>query len=165
MEKFANDGGLIPEQIWDSPDIPEKELFLGRPSGSAMPLAWAHAEYLKLRRSLKDGRIFDQPPQTVERYLKKKTRGCHAFWRLNHPVESMEAGKSLRIELPEPAAVHWGINGWKQIRDDKTTDTGLPLHSVDLATAKLPRGTTIDFTFHWSRDNRWHGANYSIRVS
>ena len=51
MEGFANDSGLIPEQIWDSPDIPEHELYFGRPAGSAMPLVWAHAEYLKLRRS------------------------------------------------------------------------------------------------------------------
>ena len=52
MEAFANESGLLPEQIWDAPDIPARELFFGRPSGSAMPLVWAHAEYLKLRRSL-----------------------------------------------------------------------------------------------------------------
>jgi glucoamylase len=68
---FANEGGMIPEQIWDSPDIPERQLFFGRPSGSAMPLVWAHAEYIKLLRSLKDGRVFDTPPQTAKRYLGK----------------------------------------------------------------------------------------------
>ncbi|HEX3870835.1 MAG TPA: glycoside hydrolase family 15 protein, partial [Pirellulales bacterium] len=52
MESFANESGLIPEQVWDSPDIPEHQLHFGRPSGSAMPLVWAHAEYVKLRRSL-----------------------------------------------------------------------------------------------------------------
>ena len=62
LEAFANDGGLIPEQVWDAPDVPERELFFGRPSGSAMPLVWAHAEYVKLRRSLRDGRVFDMPP-------------------------------------------------------------------------------------------------------
>jgi glucoamylase len=72
MESFANEGGLISEQVWDSPDIPERELHFGRPSGSAMPLVWAHAEYLKLRRSLRDGRLFDLPPQTVQRYLIEK---------------------------------------------------------------------------------------------
>ena len=61
---FAGDGGMIPEQVWDADDIPERGLFKGRPSGSAMPLAWAHAEYLKLRRSIQDGCTFDQPTQT-----------------------------------------------------------------------------------------------------
>ena len=61
MEAFASASGLISEQIWDAPNIPEKGLFSGRPTGSAMPLVWAHAEYLKLRRSLHDGRVFDLP--------------------------------------------------------------------------------------------------------
>lgn len=69
MESFAGDGCLLPEQVWDSADIPEHGLFLGRPTGSAMPLVWAHAEYVKLLRSLRDGRVFDMPPQTVQRYL------------------------------------------------------------------------------------------------
>ncbi len=62
MAAFANEGGMISEQIWDSRDIPERELFFGRPSGSAMPLVWAHAEYIKLLRSLRDGSVFDTPP-------------------------------------------------------------------------------------------------------
>ena len=45
LERFANEGGLISEQVWDAADIPERELYFGRPSGSAMPLVWAHAEY------------------------------------------------------------------------------------------------------------------------
>lgn len=55
FEASASVGGLLPEQIWDSEDIPERELFLGRPSGSAMPLVWEHAEHIKLLRSLRDG--------------------------------------------------------------------------------------------------------------
>jgi glucoamylase len=52
LEACASDGGLLPEQVWDSNDIPERELYFGRPSGSAMPLVWAHAEHIKLVRSL-----------------------------------------------------------------------------------------------------------------
>ncbi|HEX7390986.1 MAG TPA: glucan 1,4-alpha-glucosidase, partial [Acidiphilium sp.] len=74
IEGCSSEGGLLPEQVWDADDIPEHELFRGRPSGSAMPLVWAHAEYVKLLRSLRDGAIFDLPPQTVRRYLVEKTR-------------------------------------------------------------------------------------------
>ncbi len=88
MESFANEGGLISEQVWDSPDIPERELHFGRPSGSAMPLVWAHAEYLKLRRSLDDGRVFDLPPQTVQRYLTEKTVSPRMVWRFNHKIRA-----------------------------------------------------------------------------
>ncbi|HEX4129183.1 MAG TPA: glycoside hydrolase family 15 protein [Pirellulales bacterium] len=68
MAAFANPSGLIPEQVWDTADVPEHQLFFGRPSGSAMPLVWAHAEYLKLRRSLGEGKVFDLPVHATERY-------------------------------------------------------------------------------------------------
>ena len=70
MRAQASDGGMLPEQVWDGPDIPERELFNGRPSGSAMPLVWAHAEYAKLVRSLHEGRVFDMPQQAYERYVR-----------------------------------------------------------------------------------------------
>jgi len=67
MEEFANEGGLLPEQVWDTVDISERGLHFGRPAGSAMPSAWSHAEYVKLRRSLADGRGFDLLTQTTQR--------------------------------------------------------------------------------------------------
>ncbi|HEX5972505.1 MAG TPA: glycoside hydrolase family 15 protein [Gemmatimonadaceae bacterium] len=70
MRAQASDGGMLPEQVWDGQDIPERELFNGRPSGGAMPLVWAHAEYAKLVRSLHDGRVFDMPQQGYERYVR-----------------------------------------------------------------------------------------------
>jgi glucoamylase len=72
LEACGSDGGLLPEQVWDGPDIPELKLYFGRPSGSAMPLVWAHAEHLKLVRSLHQGRVFDLPPQPVQRYQAEK---------------------------------------------------------------------------------------------
>ena len=96
MEALANAGGIIPEQSWDAPDIPEHELFFGRPSGSSMPLVWAHAEYIKLRRSLHDGCIFDRPP-----------RPCSAIW-LSRPVLPTRFGASItsvvRCRLARPCA-------------------------------------------------------------
>ena len=45
---MSNPLGLIPEQVWDSAPIAQYDLEPGKPSGSAMPLAWAHAEFVKL---------------------------------------------------------------------------------------------------------------------
>lgn len=93
VEAFASESGLLPEQIWDAADIPQHELYLGRPTGSAMPLVWAHAEYIKLRRSLRDGKVFDIPPQTVERYIRQKVGlpiPCLAFQSKNDANASRE---------------------------------------------------------------------------
>ena len=164
MESFANEGGLISEQVWDSPDIPERELHFGRPSGSAMPLVWAHAEYLKLRRSLRDGRVFDLPPQTVQRYLTEKTVSPRMVWRFNHKIRSMPAGKILRIETLAPAVIHWSADDWNTIQDATTHDVGLGIHIADLATQALPEGKQIKFTFYWPDADHWEGTDFVVRV-
>ncbi|HSP63815.1 MAG TPA: glucan 1,4-alpha-glucosidase [Pyrinomonadaceae bacterium] len=164
MEAFANEGGLISEQVWDSPDIPARELFFGRPSGSAMPLVWAHAEYLKLRRSLQDGRVFDLPPQCVARYLKKKIAAPRTAWRFNHQLRALPAGKLLRVEVCAPAVIHWSADGWDTIQDTDTRDTSLGLHVADLPTAKLLAGTKIIFTFYWPQVERWEGNDFAVQV-
>ena len=61
--------GLFPEQVWDGEDIPDKDLIRGRYTGSAMPLTWAQAEYIKLAVSLCRGKVFDMPAAAVARYL------------------------------------------------------------------------------------------------
>lgn len=80
MEAFAQATGLLPEQLCDAPDVPARGVVLGQPSGSAMPLVWAHAEYVKLLRSLRDGRVFDTPAQTVGRYLVERTASRLTGW-------------------------------------------------------------------------------------
>jgi glucoamylase len=165
MESFANESGFISEQVWDSPDIAERELYFGRPSGSAMPLVWAHAEYLKLRRSLHDGRIFDQPPQTVQRYLKEKTISPRLTWRFNHKLRSLPPGKILRIELMAPAVIRWTADDWQTCQEIKTLDDGLGIHLADLQTKALPEGTQIKFTFYWPNADRWEGKDFMVRIA
>jgi glucoamylase len=164
MESFANEGGLISEQVWDSPDIPEHELHTGRPSGSAMPLVWAHAEYLKLRRSLHDGHLFDLPPQTVQRYLTEKTVSPRMVWRFNHKLRSMPAGKLLRIETLAPAVIHWSADDWNTVHDVTAHDSGLGIHIADLPTRAIPEGKHIKFTFHWPEADRWEGKDFIVQI-
>jgi glucoamylase len=164
MEAFANQAGLISEQVWDSPDIPDRELCFGRPSGSAMPLVWAHAEYLKLRRSLHDGRIFDLPPQTVARYLQEKTVSPRLIWRFNHKIRSMPAGKLLRIETFSAAIVHWSGDDWKTVSDITTTDVGLGIFVADLPTRDIVEGSQVRFTLYWPDAHHWQGADFVVSV-
>ena len=48
-------------------------MFFGRPTGGAMPLLWAHAEYIKLVRSAADGQVFDLIPEVADRYRRTRT--------------------------------------------------------------------------------------------
>ena len=165
LEAFAGEGGLLPEQSWDGPDLPARELFFGRPAGSAMPLVWAHAEHLKLVRSLAEGAVFDTPPQAVARYQARRTGSGHVPWRFNHKVHDLLPGRALRVEVLAPAVVHWSADGWATVHDAPTRDTGLGVHLVDLPTEGLGPGAEVRFTFHWPDAARWEGEDFSVEVS
>ncbi len=164
FEGFASDGHLIPEQVWDAPDIPERGLRRGRPSGSAMPLTWAHAEHVKLLRSLADGRVFDTPPQTRQRYQVDRVVARHCIWRFNQKCRSAEAGHWLRVEVLAPAEIHWSRDGWRNVHDTPTQDTGMGVHYADLDTSALAAGSEVVFTMRWSTANRWEGTDYRVAI-
>ena len=122
MSKMAGEGGLFPEQVWDAEDIPEKRLYNGHSTGSAKPLVWAHAEYITLLRSLKDGKIFGQPQQTVNRYVENKIKATISY------------GKILRIQTEKPETILYQIDG-KSSQEIETVEVrDLNLHYVDLPT-------------------------------
>ncbi|MBL7714330.1 MAG: hypothetical protein JNL01_02615 [Bdellovibrionales bacterium] len=52
MAASANPAGIIPEQL-----MRDGSTGLGVPA----PLAWSHAQFIRLRRSILDGRVFDRP--------------------------------------------------------------------------------------------------------
>ena len=163
MEAFANEGGMISEQIWDTADLPERGLFLGRPSGSANPLVWAHAEYVKLRRSILEGHVFDMPLQTVERYLVRQQQARFSLWRFTCQPRVVQVGKILRLELMAAAKVHWGVDGWHDANKEvETRDTRLGVYVVDLPTSHLSPGQSVNFTFYWLSAGRWEGKDFSV---
>jgi len=164
MAAQTSPGGLIPEQVWDAQDIPARELFNGHPSGSAMPLVWAHAEYVKLLRSLREGRVFDMPPQPVQRYQIEKITSAFSIWRYNQKCREIPAGKPLRIELLAPACIHWSADTWRTTREIRTTDTALGIHHADLPTDRVPAGHPLCFTFLWVETGRWEGVNFEVTM-
>ena len=166
VEAFAGEGQLLPEQVWDAEDIPDRELFNGNATGSARPLVWAHAEYIKLRRSIADGAVFDQPPQTVARYLTSTLSPARfAVWRFNNKIRTMSAGRVLRIETLAPALIHVGLDGWARTQDVETIDTRLGVWIADLDPAVLGIVDHVDFTFYWPAAASWEGVDFQVRYA
>lgn len=164
MEAFAGEAGMLPEQVWDTADIPARGLSLGRPTGSAMPLVWAHAEYVKLRRSLRLRQVFDMPPQTRQRYQVERRRSTLQLWKREAHGDAMPAGRVLRVELSTPARVRFSTDGWATTQDLETRDTGFGIHLADLPTASLHEGDTVRFTFFLLESARWEGADFAVAV-
>jgi len=163
MESFASRGGMLPEQIWDEPDRPEVGMALGRPTGSAMPLMWAHAEYIKLLRSAADGRVFDVIPIVAERYLGKRPRPRRDLWKHIRQVRQVAPGETLRIEADEPFRLHSSADGWWNTRDTDASSSELGIYFVDLAVARY-QSEPLVFTFYWTKRNEWEGKDYKVDV-
>jgi len=164
IEAQTSPGGLIPEQVWDAAPIPERELAPGKPTGSAMPLVWAHGEYVKLLRSLADGKVFDMSPHTTRRYLAKKRIARCRPWREDSPAASILAGQALRLDLPDESIVRYTRDDWKTQADVATSDTGLDLHVAELPTAGMAPDGKLVFTWRRKADGVWRGRNFETRV-
>ncbi|MEO5964635.1 MAG: glycoside hydrolase family 15 protein [Candidatus Limnocylindrales bacterium] len=166
MRRLGSQGGMLPEQAWDADDIPDRGLALGQPSGSAMPLAWAHAEYIKLVRSIALGHAIDRPEAAWRRYHGVRPAATRATWRFGSPRPTMPAGLTLRFELLAPCRVHCTVNGWHTSMDIDALDTGLGVWIADIpGSDALPPGRTVDATFYWVETETWEGRNIRIAVT
>jgi glucoamylase len=163
MTRMASPGGMLPEQIWDAAPLPARGLFPGRPTGSAMPLAWTHAEYLKLVNSRDLKRPVDRPAAVWERYHGERPALTRVMWCEHAPATELPEGCALTVALFEAGTVHWGVDGWQQVRDQDTSASCLGLHVVALDTTHLRSGDQIDLTFRYGE--RWVGRDYLIRVT
>ncbi|MHB1084444.1 MAG: glycoside hydrolase family 15 protein [Thiobacillus sp.] len=157
-------GGLIPEQVWDTDPIPACDLYPGQPSGSAMPLVWAHAEYIKLCLSHAQGYPVDRPVQTWLRYQGRRPQISFYLWRMQQRLHTLPAGKELRVLLHAPARVHWGHNGWQDATDTDTQDWGLA-HIARLPTTQMNPGDTLEFTLYWPETGQWQGEDFRIEIT
>ena len=80
MQGGASGAGLIPEQDWEGPDLSASPFGSdpttasigfrnGGAAGSASPLTWSAAQYVRLMRDLASGTILEQPADTANRYV------------------------------------------------------------------------------------------------
>jgi glucoamylase len=74
MSNFANSGGMIPEQIWDQADPTESRFVFGSGTGSATPLAWSMAQFIRLVVCIEEKRIVEQPAIVADHFLKQSSQ-------------------------------------------------------------------------------------------
>jgi len=163
MEQFATGTGLLTEQVWDQPDRPALHMCLGRPTTAAMPLMWAHAEYIKLLRSIKDGKVFDFIPEVAEHFRNGGKRGNLEVWKPNRRVRSVKAGRTLRIQASQGFRLRWSPDEWQTVKDADAASVALASHYFDIPIPPEQRAP-IRFTFQWAADSRWEGTDYEVAI-
>jgi glucoamylase len=101
MAGFANAGGMIAEQVWDRPESPRPEFKFGEGTGSATPLAWSMAQFIRLATNLQEGRNLDTPDIVAARYAFKPEQPPRANADFQFPAPEvralMRAGTTLRV--------------------------------------------------------------------
>jgi glucoamylase len=166
MEKFANEGGMISEQLWDGQDLLEGGMKRGLPTGAAMPLCWSHAEYVSLVRSAHDGVCFDRVEPAFQRYVVDPVKNSHEMWGFRHPIRHMPSGQILRLLIPADATIIWSADNWTNTnKTDAANISALDVWFADLPTEACRDGSVIEFTFFWKEPRRWEGKNYSVAVT
>jgi glucoamylase len=163
MENFATATRLLPEQVWDESDIPFARLYHGGPTGAAMPLMWAHAEYIKLLRSAADSRPFDLISEVAERYLGARPRAPFEVWKANRMIRSVPAGTRLRIQTSAPFMLHWSKDEWSHVADTRAQATSIGIYFVDIELDRTDRAP-VRFTFFWPESGTWEGRDHAVEV-
>lgn len=74
MMAFANEGLMIPEQVWDRSQSPRPELRFGEGTGSATPLAWSMAQFIRLATNISSGQNMETPRIVAARYVRNRER-------------------------------------------------------------------------------------------
>ncbi len=165
MEQFANEGGMITEQLWDVDDLPDGSMKRGRPTGAAMPLCWSHAEYIALVRSRHDGVCFDRVEPVFQRYIVNPVQSSHEIWSFRCQLRRMPPQKTLRVIAGAEAIIVWSADSWTTTNKSETvTCDGLNVRFADLPTAALASRCVVEFTFFWKESQRWEGRNWQVRI-
>lgn len=167
MERFSSFGGMLPEQIWDYEDMPEKRLYFGRSAQAAQPLVWAHSEYVKLLRSASDGKVFDRISVVEERYAKRDPKDRKPspieFFQISRPISGM--GTETRLQIVDRARfqVKYTTDGWASFRMTDAKLLGYPGFAAEIPAQAA--GTRLEFTMYWPMEDRWLGRNYVVDVA
>ena len=137
MSRMTGPGGLIPEQIWDSAPISDLGLEPGKPSGSAMPLVWAHAEFLKLLAARANGRAAELLDAVTQRYNGKAPNAATWHWRDNSPFSTIPSAKAIFVERLEPFTLQVGLDGPPTAPPRQSAPTAFGLHGVKIEADEL----------------------------
>jgi glucoamylase len=161
MARCASSGGLLPEQVWDAAPIPELELYPGRPSGSAMPLLWSHAEFLKLLIAREHRRPIELLQVVEDRYAAPDA-ALAWHWRDEVPVARLESGRALLIEDRAPFVLHFGFDGWQHVTQRPALAQPFGLWGVRLPSQELMQASELNFTRRY--DAGWEGVDHRVTL-
>ena len=163
MEACAGPELILPEQVWDGADVPAHGLFAGRATGSAAPLGWAHAEYLKLLIAFATARIPDVVDLARHRYALRPPPRPAAVWSGAHPLDAVPQGRGFRVQLDRRGDVVWTLGAGAPSAEAAGQDTRLGFWVADLPLQRLAAGARVHWTVRYA-DGGWDPDDHELAI-
>ncbi len=163
MARSVTAGGMLPEQVWDTYPVPERRLYPGRPTGSAAPLVWAHAELVKVYLAAYGGARPDTLDSVVRLLGGTPPPAPTAHLRDETGAVVVPAG-DLLVESDRPFTLHWGHDGWHDVSEVPSAPLPFDRHGARLVRASLPAGAaTVEWTRHHA--DGWEGVDHQVLLT
>jgi glucoamylase len=156
-------GGLMPEQVWDSDPIPQRFLYPGKPSGSAMPLVWTHSAFLQLYVARARGKPMEFLKSVNQRYHQRQPQAATWHWRAEVPFAALPQGRALVIEDRVPFMLHFGLDDWSNPENRTAEPLGLGMFGARFEMAELVGKERLLFTRRYGSE--WEGKDWEIALS
>lgn len=100
MLRMATKARMLPEQVWDRAESPLPHLKFGQGTGSATPLAWTNAQFIRLALAIQEGRPQAVPAPVAARYRGQGARlSTTARASLTRPPEITAVKPGQQIEI------------------------------------------------------------------
>lgn len=160
MASMTGPGGLIPEQVWEAPALPDRGLRPGKPTGAAMPLVWAHSEYLRLAAAACTGKPVELLDCVALRYGTIRPDPNTRYWRDPTPLRQILQGTRLCVMDRGPFALHASEDDWRTTSDLEAE--ALPF-GIFGATVEISEGAT-ELIFTRRRQDGWEGRDHRVSI-
>jgi glucoamylase len=129
-------------------------------------LVWAHAEYLKLLRSAKDGKVFDRMDPVYERYCepagRQRLRRGLEIYSQRRPIQKISEGSTLRILDGQHFEVRWTEDDWRTMHTADSSSLGSAGFSADIVPGA--GSEVVQLTLFWPEQDRWLGHNVEVKI-
>ncbi len=157
MSRMTGPGGLIPEQVWDA-QAASFGREPGKPSGSAMPLVWAHSEFLRLAVAIGTGKPVETLDCVTAHLAGASPKVEARRWRSGTPLRVLPQGGTLVVEDPMPFSLHFSWDGWHSVEDEESRPLPFGMNGVSLTIP--PAATGLVFTRRFEAG--WEGMNHTV---
>jgi len=115
MASSANDGYMIPEQVWDQAEPTSYGHVFGKGTGSAAPLAWAMAQYVRLAQGIAAGTPVETPSVVADRYATGKVLDVPDLSVTSPSDSSVAASREIHVTgITTGQRIYVAVNGTKQ---------------------------------------------------